>query len=93
MENVLADLCVESEVNTLMALRMAAAYDRSESQESTLSVQEKEREIFRVGVAVTKYYVTKRLPQFVYECMEVGRNMILYVRMFLLFIHFFFYYM
>jgi putative acyl-CoA dehydrogenase len=67
MENLLADLCVEADASTTMAMYMASAFDLYESGTAT----EAEKELFRIGVTVTKYYVTKRLPQFVYECMEV----------------------
>ena len=33
---------------------------------------EQERDLFRLGVSVSKYFITKRLPGFTYECMEVG---------------------
>lgn len=60
MENVLTDLCVEAEISTIMAMRIAS-----------FSNQQDKAELFRIGVAVSKYYITKRQPQFVYECMEV----------------------
>ena len=74
MENVLTDLCVMSEACTLSMMRMAAAHARSTcgiaSGLSTEIVQH-EAKLFRVGVAIMKYYCTKVLPQFSYECMEV----------------------
>lgn len=36
------------------------------------------QELFRIGVAVGKYWVTKRYPSFAYECMEV-HNCIAYI--------------
>jgi len=66
MKNVLTDLCIEAEAHTLTALRMAAAFDRYERDDSS----ETERNLFRVGVSVSKYYVTKRQANFAYECME-----------------------
>lgn len=70
MRNLLTDLCVESEAHTFNALYMARAFDRYYT-----ASDEGERELFRIGVSVSKYYVTKRLPGFVYECMEaMGGN-------------------
>lgn len=73
MRSVLADLCIESEAHTLTAMRMAAAFDRY--YDSTDSADEQEKNTFRIGVTVSKYFVTKRSPAFVYECMEtMGGN-------------------
>lgn len=66
MENLLTDLCIETEAHTVTAMRLAAAFDRAEREHD-----EREREIFRIGVAVAKYYITKRLPNLAYECMEI----------------------
>ena len=49
MQNVLADLCVESEAATASALRLARAYDERD-------------EFRRVATAVLKYWVCKRTP-------------------------------
>ena len=57
MVAVLADLCIESEAATILAFRMAKAFD----DESPLA---------RIGTAIAKYWLTKRCPQYVYECME-----------------------
>jgi putative acyl-CoA dehydrogenase len=78
MQNVLVDLCVESEAHTLMALRMSAAFDAYYNGNPRIvdcdSVEEAQ-ELFRLGVSVSKYFVTKRLPQFTFECMEaMGGN-------------------
>lgn len=70
MRNLLADLCVESEAHTFNAMYMARSFDRYYT-----ASDEGEKELFRIGVSVSKYYVTKRLPGFVYECMEaLGGN-------------------
>lgn len=70
MENVLTDLCIEAEASGLMGIRMAMAFD---DYYNTNDVEA--QEFFRVGVSVSKYYVTKRLPQFTFECMEcMGGN-------------------
>lgn len=48
---------------------MAATYEAAQRGD------QHQAEVFRVGVAVTKYFTTKRLPQFTYECMEaMGGN-------------------
>jgi putative acyl-CoA dehydrogenase len=68
MQNLLVDLLVESEACTLTAFRLAKALGLGESDEH-------EKALFRIGTAVGKFYVTKRQPQFVYECMEaMGGN-------------------
>jgi putative acyl-CoA dehydrogenase len=85
MANLLADLCLESEANTLTAIYLSAIYDASlhsyshpTSFAGTLcasspppSDSNQTQELFRIGVAVGKYWVTKRYPNFAYECMEV----------------------
>jgi putative acyl-CoA dehydrogenase len=74
MENVLTDLCITSEATTLSAIRMASAHARSTcGYAAGLSKEEVQHEtdVFRVGVAILKYYCTKAQPQFTYECMEI----------------------
>jgi putative acyl-CoA dehydrogenase len=77
MRNVLTDLCVESEAHTFNAFYVAQAFDRYNrgSNGTGEKCSEEERELFRIAVTVSKYYVTKRLPGFTYECMEaMGGN-------------------
>jgi putative acyl-CoA dehydrogenase len=63
MQNVLADLCVESEAATLTAMRLAGAYDRDE------------REFARIATAVSKYWICKRGPGHAAESLEcLGGN-------------------
>jgi len=63
MQNVLADLCVESEAATLTAIRLAGAYDRDE------------RAFGRIATAVAKYWVCKRGPGHAAEALEcLGGN-------------------
>jgi putative acyl-CoA dehydrogenase len=63
MQNVLADLCVESEAATLTAMRLAGAYDRDE------------RAFARIATAVSKYWVCKRGPGHAAEALEcLGGN-------------------
>jgi putative acyl-CoA dehydrogenase len=63
MTNVLADLALESEAATLLMMRLARAYDRSEAP------------FRRLATAVSKYWVCKRVPAFVGEALEcLGGN-------------------
>jgi putative acyl-CoA dehydrogenase len=63
MQNVLADLCVESEAATVLALRLAGAYDRGEAA------------FARIATAVAKYWVCKRGPGHAAEALEcLGGN-------------------
>jgi putative acyl-CoA dehydrogenase len=63
MRNVLADLAVESEAATLLAMRLAHAVDSGE------------RDLRRLAVAVGKYWVCKRTPALVGEALEcLGGN-------------------
>jgi putative acyl-CoA dehydrogenase len=63
MQNVLADLCVESEAATALALRLARAYD------------EEDTAFKRLATAVGKYWVCKRFPPLAAEAMEcLGGN-------------------
>jgi putative acyl-CoA dehydrogenase len=64
MQNVLADLCVESEAATLSMARLAVAYDDPD-----------EGPLRRLATAVVKYWVCKRQPPFVAEALEcLGGN-------------------
>jgi putative acyl-CoA dehydrogenase len=78
MQNVLTDLCIETEASTVMAMRMSAAYDAYYNGNPSIvncDSMEQAQELFRIGVTVSKYYVTKRLPHLTYECMEsLGGN-------------------
>jgi putative acyl-CoA dehydrogenase len=62
MQNVLADLAVESEAATLLVLRLAESYDTASSNE--------EQAFRRIVSAVSKYWICKRAPQHAYEAME-----------------------
>ncbi|MBO1335465.1 acyl-CoA dehydrogenase family protein [Streptomyces sp. VRA16 Mangrove soil] len=66
MTNVLADLALESEAATALALRLAAAYDAGDPQE---------RAFLRIAVPAAKYWVTKRCTPLVAEALEcLGGN-------------------
>ncbi|MFF9773397.1 acyl-CoA dehydrogenase family protein [Streptomyces sp. NPDC013978] len=69
MRNVLADLALESEAATTLAMRLAAAYDAAEAGD------ENERSFLRLAVPVAKYWVTKRCAPLVVEASEcLGGN-------------------
>jgi putative acyl-CoA dehydrogenase len=69
MQNVLADLCVESEAATISALRLARAYDES------LAGDEEASNLKRVANAVLKYWICKRAPMHAAEALEcLGGN-------------------
>ncbi|MFE6939258.1 acyl-CoA dehydrogenase family protein [Streptomyces chartreusis] len=66
MRNVLADLAIESEAATTLALRLAAAYDTGGEQEKAL---------LRIAVPAAKYWVTKRCAPVTVEAAEcLGGN-------------------
>src|SRR5881398_1181749 len=63
MQNVLADLSIESEAATLTAMRLARAYDDSaHDEEATL--------FKRIGTAVSKYWICKSAVWIVGEALE-----------------------
>ena len=62
MANVLADLVLESEAATTVALRLAAAGDHPDDAQ--------EQAFRRLGLAVTKYWVCKRAPVHAAEALE-----------------------
>lgn len=63
MQNVLADLAIESEAATTLMLRMASAMDQQNN--------EHERLLSRIATPVGKYWICKRTPHHAYEAMEV----------------------
>ncbi len=68
MQNVLADLCLESEAATVLLLRLARAFDARESDV-------REHGIARLATAVAKYWISKRCPALVTEALEcLGGN-------------------
>lgn len=70
MRNVLADLALESEAATTLALRLAAAQDAVQSTGS-----EAERAFLRLAVPTAKYWVTKRCTPVAAEALEcLGGN-------------------
>ncbi len=68
MQNVLADLAVESEAATVTMMRLARAYDDG-------AHDERQRSFARLATAVSKYWVCKRQPPLVAEALEcLGGN-------------------
>jgi putative acyl-CoA dehydrogenase len=61
MQGVIADLAIEYEAAVVLVMRVARAFDGADAQE---------RAFARLSVAVAKYWLTKRCPAFVFECME-----------------------
>jgi putative acyl-CoA dehydrogenase len=67
MRNVVADLAVESEAATTLALRLAAAVDRADDPH--------EAALRRIGLPLAKFWVCKRTPPMVAEALEcLGGN-------------------
>jgi putative acyl-CoA dehydrogenase len=68
MQNVLADLALETEAAMLLAFRLAAAFDASKQDAA-------ERELQRLLTPIAKYWLCKRLTPVVVEAMEcLGGN-------------------
>ena len=61
MAAVLADLALEYEAAAALTMRVASYFSASDDQG---------RAFARLAVAVGKYWLNKRAPNFVYECME-----------------------
>ena len=69
MRNVLADLAVEAEAATMLAMRMAGATD------AVTRHDEREALLRRIGLAAAKYWVCKRATPHAAEAMEcLGGN-------------------
>jgi putative acyl-CoA dehydrogenase len=77
MRNVLADLCVESEAATALAMRLARAYDEAGAEAPASGSDElSDAHLFkRLATAVGKYWVCKRAPNHAFESLEcLGGN-------------------
>ncbi len=67
MTNVLADLAVETEAATFVAIRLASAVDKPNDPH--------EQALRRIGLALEKFWVCKRTPMMVAEALEcLGGN-------------------
>ncbi len=70
-----ADLCLESEASTALAMRLARAYDEA-GNDAREGVDDSDAQLFkRVATAVGKYWACKRAPNHAFEAMEcLGGN-------------------
>jgi putative acyl-CoA dehydrogenase len=75
MRNVLADLCVESEASTALAMRLARAYDEAHA-DAEAGMDDSDAQLFkRLATAVGKFWACKRAPNHAYEALEcLGGN-------------------
>jgi putative acyl-CoA dehydrogenase len=70
MRNVLADLCLEAEASTALAMRLARAYDEA-SADAEAGEDSSDAQLFkRLATAVGKYWACKRAPNHAFEAME-----------------------
>ncbi len=70
MRNVLADLCVESEATTALAMRLARAYDEAHA-DADAGEDSSDAQLFkRLATAVGKFWTCKRAPNHAFECLE-----------------------
>jgi putative acyl-CoA dehydrogenase len=70
MRNVLADLCVESEATTALAMRLARAYDEAHADADAREDQSDAQLFKRLATAVGKFWTCKRAPNHAFESME-----------------------
>jgi putative acyl-CoA dehydrogenase len=75
MRNVLADLCLESEATTALAMRLSRAYDEAHSDAEN-GDNDTDAQLFkRLATAVGKYWTCKRAPNHAFESLEcLGGN-------------------
>jgi putative acyl-CoA dehydrogenase len=75
MRNVLADLCLEAEATTALAMRLARAYDEAH-EDAENGENETDAQLFkRLATAVGKYWSCKRAPNHAFESLEcLGGN-------------------
>ncbi len=64
MRRVIADIALESEAATALAMRVARAFDRAADDPA-------ERAFARIAVALAKFWICKRTPPLVAELLEV----------------------
>jgi putative acyl-CoA dehydrogenase len=75
MRNVLADLCLEAEAATALAMRLARAYDEADADARTGEDGTQAQLFKRLATAVGKYWVCKRAPNHAFESLEcLGGN-------------------
>lgn len=72
MQNVLADLALESEAATALTMRLASAFDAAHGGGGNA---EQERQLLRLALPAAKYWVTKRATPVAGEALEcLGGN-------------------
>lgn len=71
MQNVLADLALESEAATLLMMRLAQAADVDHGSKDDSETDPLERAWRRIVVPAAKFWICKRAIEFCGECMEV----------------------
>ncbi len=75
MRNVLADLCLESEATTALAMRLARAYDEAHTDAESGEDGSDAQLFKRLATAVGKYWACKRAPNHAFEALEcLGGN-------------------
>ncbi len=76
MRNVLTDLSLESEAATMLAMRLARAYDEAGAEAGAGSDDLSDAHLFkRLATAVGKYWACKRAPNHAFESLEcLGGN-------------------
>jgi len=70
MRNVLADLCVESEASTALAMRLARAYDEARADADAGDDETDAQLLKRLATAVGKFWTCKRVPNHAFEALE-----------------------
>jgi putative acyl-CoA dehydrogenase len=70
MRNVLADLCLESEATTALAMRLARAYDEAHVDADAGEDQSDAQLFKRLATAVGKFWSCKRAPNHAFESLE-----------------------
>jgi len=63
MQNLLADLALESEAAMTLTLRMSRCFDNQDDEQEKLFA--------RIATPIGKYWICKRIPNHAYEAMEV----------------------
>lgn len=70
MQNVLADLAIESEAALAISMRIAHSLDHLQTLDKNDVRYRHESSFSRVATAIGKYWICKRTAQFTYEAME-----------------------
>jgi putative acyl-CoA dehydrogenase len=70
MRNVLADLCLESEATTALAMRLARAYDEAHADADAGEDHSDAQQFKRLATAVGKFWSCKRAPNHAFESLE-----------------------